>query len=64
MGSVFDSLVSHLTNAHTNFLQKWDQLIDLEAKEVEVQYKVDCELRNHLLTIEYLLFVNFIFFRL
>ncbi|XP_060219092.1 DNA replication ATP-dependent helicase/nuclease JHS1 [Lycium barbarum] len=39
LGSVFDSLVSHLTNAHTNFLQKWDQLIDLEAKEVEVAKK-------------------------
>nr|XP_016503533.1 PREDICTED: DNA replication ATP-dependent helicase/nuclease DNA2 isoform X3 [Nicotiana tabacum] len=36
LGGVFDSLVSHLTIAHTNFLQKWDQLIDLEAKEVEV----------------------------
>ncbi|XP_019235818.1 PREDICTED: LOW QUALITY PROTEIN: DNA replication ATP-dependent helicase/nuclease DNA2-like, partial [Nicotiana attenuata] len=36
LGGVFDSLVSHLTNAHTNFLQKWDQLIDLEAKEVEI----------------------------
>ncbi|OIT20124.1 regulator of nonsense transcripts 1-like protein [Nicotiana attenuata] len=35
LGGVFDSLVSHLTNVHTNFLQKWDQLIDLEAKEVE-----------------------------
>ncbi|XP_049368809.1 DNA replication ATP-dependent helicase/nuclease JHS1 [Solanum verrucosum] len=39
LGSVFDSLVSHLTNAHNNFLQKWDQLIDLEAKEVEVVKK-------------------------
>lgn len=54
MGGVFDSLVSHLTNAHTNFLQKWDQLIDLEAKEVEVQYIVDCKLRNHFMAIEYL----------
>ncbi|XP_070051803.1 DNA replication ATP-dependent helicase/nuclease JHS1 isoform X4 [Nicotiana tomentosiformis] len=39
LGGVFDSLVSHLTIAHTNFLQKWDQLIDLEAKEVEVVKK-------------------------
>ncbi|PHU30986.1 hypothetical protein BC332_03079 [Capsicum chinense] len=39
LGSMFDSLVSHLTNAHTNFLQKWDQLIDLEAKEVEAVKK-------------------------
>ncbi|TMW88814.1 hypothetical protein EJD97_018033 [Solanum chilense] len=39
LGSVFDSLVSHLTNEHTNFLQKWDQLVDLEAKEVEVVKK-------------------------
>lgn len=39
LGSVFDSLVSHLTNAHTNFLQKWDRLIDLEAKDVEVVKK-------------------------
>ncbi|OIT08913.1 hypothetical protein A4A49_44382, partial [Nicotiana attenuata] len=39
LGGVFDSLVSHLTNVHTNFLQKWDQLIDLEAKEVEVAKK-------------------------
>lgn len=54
MGGVFDSLVSHLTIAHTNFLQKWDQLIDLEAKEDEVQYIVDCKLRNHFMAIEYL----------
>ncbi|CAN4126033.1 unnamed protein product [Withania somnifera] len=39
LGNVYDSLVSHLTNAHTNFLQKWDHLIDLEAKEVEVVKK-------------------------
>ncbi|XP_031092095.1 DNA replication ATP-dependent helicase/nuclease JHS1 isoform X1 [Ipomoea triloba] len=35
LGNVFDSLVNHLTTAHAVFLQKWDRLIDLEAKELE-----------------------------
>lgn len=32
---MFNSLVSHLTTAHFDFLQKWDRLIDLEAKELQ-----------------------------
>lgn len=36
LGDLYDSLVSHLTTTHTIFLQKWERLIDLEAKHVEV----------------------------
>lgn len=36
LGGVFDSLVSHLLTSHTVFLQKWERLIDLEAKQLEV----------------------------
>lgn len=36
LGNLFDSLVQHLTNEDTMFLQKWNRLIDLEAKELEV----------------------------
>lgn len=36
LGNLFDSLVQHLTNEDTIFLQKWNRLIDLEAKELEV----------------------------
>ncbi|KZV43646.1 hypothetical protein F511_00197 [Dorcoceras hygrometricum] len=36
LGDVFDSLVSHLLTSHTVFLQKWERLIDLEAKHLEV----------------------------
>lgn len=36
LGDVYDSLVSHLTITHTAFLQKWERLIDLEAKHLEV----------------------------
>ncbi|KAK1304282.1 hypothetical protein QJS10_CPB11g00184 [Acorus calamus] len=32
LDAVFDAHVQHLTAAHLNFLQKWDRLIDLEAK--------------------------------
>ncbi|CAH9097877.1 unnamed protein product [Cuscuta epithymum] len=39
LGNLFDSLVNHLTTAHAVFLQKWDRLIDLEAKEVEFAKK-------------------------
>ncbi|KAI3444863.1 hypothetical protein Pfo_001528 [Paulownia fortunei] len=35
LGDVYDSLVSHLTIIHTVFLQKWERLIDLEAKHLE-----------------------------
>lgn len=37
LGDVFDSLVSHLLTSHTVFLQKWERLIDLEAKQLEVE---------------------------
>ncbi|KAK3019282.1 hypothetical protein RJ639_002855, partial [Escallonia herrerae] len=33
LGDMFNSLVEHLTTTHSVFLQKWDQLIDLEARE-------------------------------
>ncbi|KAK4847699.1 hypothetical protein QYF36_004865 [Acer negundo] len=36
LGDVFDSHVHHLTTAHCVFLQHWDQLIDLEAKETQL----------------------------
>lgn len=36
LGDMYDSLVSHLTTTHTIFLQKWERLIDLEAKHVKV----------------------------
>lgn len=36
LGDVYDPLVSHLTITHTVFLQKWERLIDLEAKHLEV----------------------------
>ncbi|XP_073037531.1 DNA replication ATP-dependent helicase/nuclease JHS1 isoform X4 [Primulina eburnea] len=36
LGGVFDSLVSHLSTSHIVFLQKWERLIDLEAKQLEV----------------------------
>ncbi|VFQ84275.1 unnamed protein product [Cuscuta campestris] len=39
LGNLFDSLVEHLTTAHAIFLQKWDRLIDLEAKEAEFAKK-------------------------
>ncbi|KAM7512220.1 hypothetical protein LguiB_011095 [Lonicera macranthoides] len=39
LGDVFNSLVQHLTTTHFVFLQKWDRLIDLEAKELEVVKK-------------------------
>ncbi|PIN12593.1 DNA replication helicase [Handroanthus impetiginosus] len=39
LGDVFDSMVSHLTTVHTVFLQKWERLIDLEAKHLEVLKK-------------------------
>ncbi|KAK4414336.1 DNA replication ATP-dependent helicase/nuclease JHS1 [Sesamum alatum] len=39
LGDVYDSLVSHLTTTHTVFLKKWERLIDLEAKHLEVVKK-------------------------
>ncbi|KAL1535834.1 DNA helicase [Salvia divinorum] len=39
LGGIYDSLVSHLTSTHAIFLQKWERLIDLEAKHVEVAKK-------------------------
>ncbi|CAI9781645.1 unnamed protein product [Fraxinus pennsylvanica] len=39
LGDVFDSLISHLTTAHTDFLKRWERLVDLEAKALEVVKK-------------------------
>ncbi|KAL2536685.1 DNA replication helicase [Forsythia ovata] len=39
LGDVFDSLISHLTTAHTDFLKRWERLVDLEAKVLEVVKK-------------------------
>ncbi|KAF9669729.1 hypothetical protein SADUNF_Sadunf14G0137400 [Salix dunnii] len=36
LGDLFDSHVNHLTTAHYVFLRRWDQLIDLEAKETQL----------------------------
>ncbi|CAK7349266.1 unnamed protein product [Dovyalis caffra] len=36
LGDLFDSHVHHLTTAHYIFLRRWDQLIDLEAKETQL----------------------------
>ncbi|XP_058204643.1 DNA replication ATP-dependent helicase/nuclease JHS1 isoform X2 [Rhododendron vialii] len=35
LGDMFVSLVSHLTSRHCAFLRRWEQLIDLEAKEIQ-----------------------------
>ena len=37
LGDLFESNTHHLTAAHGVFLRHWDWLIDLEAKEMEVQ---------------------------
>ncbi|XP_022897892.1 DNA replication ATP-dependent helicase/nuclease DNA2 isoform X3 [Olea europaea var. sylvestris] len=39
LGDVFDSMISHLTTAHTDFLKRWERLVDLEAKALEVANK-------------------------
>ncbi|EYU40306.1 hypothetical protein MIMGU_mgv1a000280mg [Erythranthe guttata] len=39
LGDLYDSLVSHLKTTHTDFLQKWERLIDLESKHLEVAKK-------------------------
>ncbi|XP_047955543.1 DNA replication ATP-dependent helicase/nuclease JHS1 [Salvia hispanica] len=39
LGAMYESLVSHLTSTHAIFLQKWERLIDLEAKHVEIAKK-------------------------
>ncbi|XP_059633769.1 DNA replication ATP-dependent helicase/nuclease JHS1 [Cornus florida] len=36
LGDLFYSLVHHLTSVHCVFLQQWDRLIDLEAKEMQI----------------------------
>lgn len=33
LGDLFNSYVSHLSNAYSDFLRHWDQLIDLEARD-------------------------------
>ncbi|KAI8572529.1 hypothetical protein RHMOL_Rhmol01G0206500 [Rhododendron molle] len=35
LGDMFVSLVNHLTSRHCAFLRQWEQLIDLEAKEIQ-----------------------------
>lgn len=37
LGDLYDSRVHHLSAAHCAFLQQWDRLIDLEAKETQVR---------------------------
>lgn len=37
LGHLFNACTSHLTAAHYDFLRHWDRLIDLEAKDAEVQ---------------------------
>ncbi|EOA38778.1 hypothetical protein CARUB_v10011024mg [Capsella rubella] len=39
LGDIFDTHVSHLSNLHFNFLQHWDRLIDLEAREMQLLRK-------------------------
>ncbi|KAE8695691.1 DNA replication ATP-dependent helicase/nuclease DNA2-like isoform X2 [Hibiscus syriacus] len=39
LGDIFDSRVHHFSNAHGVFLRHWDQLIDLEAKEMQLARK-------------------------
>ncbi|KAG4151556.1 hypothetical protein ERO13_D04G072675v2 [Gossypium hirsutum] len=39
LGDIFDSHVHHFSNAHGVFLRHWDQLIDLEAKEMQLAKK-------------------------
>ncbi|XP_010532178.1 PREDICTED: DNA replication ATP-dependent helicase/nuclease DNA2-like [Tarenaya hassleriana] len=36
LGDVFDMLTSNLSTVHCNFLRLWDRLIDLEAREMQV----------------------------
>ncbi|XP_027113474.2 DNA replication ATP-dependent helicase/nuclease JHS1-like [Coffea arabica] len=53
LGDMFDSLVQHLTTRDSLFLQKWNRLIDLEAKELEVGKKeiwISHILKNDLLS--------------
>lgn len=38
LGDLFNSNTNHLTAAHSTFLQRWDWLIDLEAKVMQVQF--------------------------
>lgn len=51
LGDMYDSLVSHLTPTHAIFLQKWERLIDLEAKHVEVVWLACYILLESLMTI-------------
>ncbi|KAH1038868.1 hypothetical protein J1N35_040611 [Gossypium stocksii] len=39
LGDIFDSHVHHFSNVHGVFLRHWDQLIDLEAKEMQLAKK-------------------------
>uniref|UniRef100_A0A803M4H9 DNA replication ATP-dependent helicase/nuclease n=1 Tax=Chenopodium quinoa TaxID=63459 RepID=A0A803M4H9_CHEQI len=36
LGELFESLTDHLTTTHKVFFKQWDQLIDLEAKELQL----------------------------
>lgn len=42
LGEAFDSLSNHMTSSHSKFLCRWDRLIDLEAKETEVNFQNLC----------------------
>ena len=35
---LFNSHVEHLTGAYSNFLKRWDRLIDLEARSSQVYF--------------------------
>ena len=54
LGDLFDSNTHHLTTAHRDFLRHWDWLIDLEAKEIQVQL---CN--NNMHTVPVALYLSF-----
>lgn len=37
LGDLFGAHTNHLSPTHCDFLRHWDRLIDLEAKEMQVQ---------------------------
>ncbi|KAL1172799.1 hypothetical protein V6Z11_A05G373200 [Gossypium hirsutum] len=47
LGDIFDSHVHHFSNAHGVFLRHWDQLIDLEAREMQLAKKEIWRSHNH-----------------
>ncbi|KAF8030733.1 hypothetical protein BT93_D0041 [Corymbia citriodora subsp. variegata] len=46
MGDLFNAYTNHLTTAHSDFLRRWDRLIDLEAREAEHRKKEIWRSRN------------------